>query len=102
MTAPLANLLDSTDSAIFELPTTAPGPAGALPLTEDLLRESPSGDLFGMTQSAGMGWDPAQLLRKHEPVPQTAIDSLGLAIRQFDEYEPFTHGTVAYNGWSRV
>src|SRR5690606_10913242 len=24
---------------------------------------SPSGDLFGMTQSAGMGWDPNELLR---------------------------------------
>ena len=29
--------------------------------TEEQLRESPSGDLFGLTQSAGMGWDPAAL-----------------------------------------
>jgi putative YjhG/YagF family dehydratase len=29
-----------------------------------LLLNSPSGDLFGLTQNAGMGWDPAQLLRK--------------------------------------
>jgi len=28
-----------------------------------MLRNSPSGDLFGMTQNAGMGWDPNQLLR---------------------------------------
>ena len=28
-----------------------------------MLLESPSGDLFGMTQNAGMGWDPHQLLR---------------------------------------
>jgi len=34
---------------------------GQLPLTEDQLREAPSGDLFGLTQSAGMGWDPAKL-----------------------------------------
>ena len=25
------------------------------------MREAPSGDLFGLTQSAGMGWDPAKL-----------------------------------------
>jgi len=34
---------------------------GQLPLTEDQLREAPSGDLFGLTQSAGMGWNPAKL-----------------------------------------
>jgi putative YjhG/YagF family dehydratase len=28
-----------------------------------MARESPSGDLFGLTQSAGMGWDPNELLR---------------------------------------
>jgi len=32
------------------------GPAGVLPLTRELLVESPSGDLFGMTQNVGMGW----------------------------------------------
>ena len=35
------------------------GPAGSLPLTEEMLRERPSGDLFGWTQNAGMGWEPA-------------------------------------------
>ena len=39
------------------------GPAGALPLTEDMLRNSGSGHLFGMTQNAGMGWDPAEVAR---------------------------------------
>jgi putative YjhG/YagF family dehydratase len=43
--------------------SSAPGPQGALPLTEDLLLNSPSGDLFGWTQNAGMGWDPAELNR---------------------------------------
>src|SRR5205823_7288261 len=42
----------------------APGPTGALPFTEDLLLRRPSGDLFGMTQDAGMGWNPAELGRK--------------------------------------
>lgn len=43
--------------------TSAPGPRGALPLTEDLLLDAPSGDLFGWTQNVGMGWDPAELTR---------------------------------------
>lgn len=32
-----------------------------LPLTAEMLRERPSGDLFGWTQNAGMGWEPSQL-----------------------------------------
>jgi putative YjhG/YagF family dehydratase len=59
-----ASVLDTADSTIFDLQTNAPGPQGALPLTEKLLLESPSGDLFGMSQNAGMGWNPQQLLRK--------------------------------------
>src|SRR5437879_5072743 len=64
MSATAPSVLDSDDPSIFDLQTNAPGPQGALPLTEELLLESPSGDLFGMSQSAGMGWDPSQLLRK--------------------------------------
>ncbi len=44
--------------------TTAPGPAGELPLTEQMLLERPSGDLFGLSQNAGMGWNPGELNRK--------------------------------------
>src|SRR5262245_14452863 len=44
---------------IYSFRTHAPGPAGALPLTDEMLRQAPSGDLFGLTQNAGMGWDPA-------------------------------------------
>ncbi|HZR93175.1 MAG TPA: YjhG/YagF family D-xylonate dehydratase [Gaiellaceae bacterium] len=40
--------------------TTADGPAGRLPLTEELLREAPSGDVFALSQNAGMGWEPAR------------------------------------------
>jgi len=58
----LNELLDTDSAALFDVDTVAPGPAGQLPLTEDLLRDSPSGDLFGMTQSAGMGWNPEELL----------------------------------------
>jgi putative YjhG/YagF family dehydratase len=52
------------DPDIFQIRSKAPGPAGKLPLTEDLLLNRPSGDLFGMTQDAGMGWNPAELGRK--------------------------------------
>lgn len=51
---------DSTDPSIYEITTAADGPAGSLPLTDALLRESPSGDLFGLTQNAGMGWPAAR------------------------------------------
>src|SRR6266576_819159 len=57
-------LLSTASEGIFELKTKAAGPTGSLPLTEDLLRNSPSGDLFGLTQNAGMGWNPAEVGRK--------------------------------------
>ena len=37
------------------------GPAGRLPLTPEMLREEPSGTIFGLTQNAGMGWRPDAL-----------------------------------------
>ena len=37
------------------------GPAGRLPLTSDMLRDLPSGTIFGLTQNAGMGWRPEAL-----------------------------------------
>jgi putative YjhG/YagF family dehydratase len=55
------NPFDSEDPRLFEVSTRAAGPAGALPLTAEMLRERPSGDLFGWTQNAGMGWNPAAL-----------------------------------------
>ncbi len=58
-----ASLLDS-DPALFDVQTSAAGPVGSLPLTEELLREAPSGDVFGLTQDAGMGWNPGELNRK--------------------------------------
>jgi len=59
----LSALLD-TDTALFDVQTSAAGPGGALPLTEELLLNAPSGDIFGLTQDAGMGWNPAELGRK--------------------------------------
>ncbi len=51
-------VFDSGNDAIYRLRTTAPGPAGRLPVTPAQLRSMASGDLFGWTQNAGMGWDP--------------------------------------------
>jgi xylonate dehydratase len=56
-----ASLVDSADPSIFQLVTRTAGPEGKLPLTDELLRNSPSGDLFGWTQNVGMGWNPAVL-----------------------------------------
>lgn len=58
----IAQLLDCSPAA-YQLVSKAPGPDGSLPLTPEMLLDSPSGDIFGMTQNAGMGWDPNQLLR---------------------------------------
>lgn len=59
--AAAGNSFDSFDASLVEVPTRAPGPSGALPFTEVMLRERPSGDLFGWTQNAGMGWTPSAL-----------------------------------------
>jgi len=59
--ASVSAILDSHDESIYQLQTKSPGPQGALPLTDEILRSYASGDLFGWTQNAAMGWDPARL-----------------------------------------
>ncbi len=61
----LSALMHSQREDLYTVPTHAPGPQGRLPLTPQMLREWPSGDLFGLTQNVGMGWEPAKVLRKH-------------------------------------
>src|SRR6188768_2515528 len=58
----VAPLLDSDDRNLYDIRTSAAGPAGKLPLTDEMLRTWSSGDLFGLTQAAGMGWKPEDLL----------------------------------------
>src|SRR5262245_23989870 len=58
----LNELLGAGNRGLYEIQTTARGPQGELPLTDEMLRSWPSGDLFGLTQSAGMGWKPEELL----------------------------------------
>jgi xylonate dehydratase len=50
------NPFDSADPSVYDIPSRAPGPSGSLPFTAEILRERPSGDLFGWTQNTGMGW----------------------------------------------
>src|SRR4051812_15398979 len=70
-TSAISALLDAPAS-LFDLQTKAPGPAGSLPLTEQLLRDAPSGDLFGWTQNVGMGWAPGEVDRGDYLILSTA------------------------------
>ena len=60
---PIDQILAGDDASIYDIATHAPGPQGQLPLTDDLLRNSVSGNLFGWTQDVAMGWKPALLAR---------------------------------------
>ena len=62
--ASLNELLGSDSGSTYQLRSKAPGPTGTLPLDADMLLHQPSGNLFGWTQNAGMGWNPAELGRK--------------------------------------
>jgi dihydroxyacid dehydratase/phosphogluconate dehydratase len=78
--APLAlDTLLGGEDALFDVRASAPGPAGVLPLTEELLLNAPSGDVFALSQNVGMGWDPAEL--EH---PQVLILSTQGGIRAPD------------------
>jgi xylonate dehydratase len=57
---PLEQVLGSAAS-IASSRIEGEGPDGRLPLTADMLREEPSGNIFGLTQNAGMGWRPDAL-----------------------------------------
>jgi xylonate dehydratase len=49
--------------AVWNVVTAGAGPQGRLPLTAEMLLEQASGHIFGLTQNAGMGWDPRELDR---------------------------------------
>ncbi len=54
-------LFDSGNPEIYTLQTTTQGPPGVLPFPSDFLKSEPSGNIFGWTQNAGMGWDPKKM-----------------------------------------
>ena len=58
----LAAVLEPGAESLRDAATHAAGPAGALPITAEMLLAQPSGNLFGLSQNAGMGWEPARLL----------------------------------------
>jgi putative YjhG/YagF family dehydratase len=58
----LSSVLETPNANWLGVTTHAPGPGGALPLSAEMLLTEPSGNLFGLSQNAGMGWDPARLL----------------------------------------
>src|SRR5882724_5788557 len=58
------SILGQPDPLLFDINTRAPGPRGSLPITVEMLLNRPSGDLFGLTQNAGMGWEPSKLSGK--------------------------------------
>ena len=57
-----AQVLESNPAIFHETATHARGPEGALPITAEMLLTSPSGNLFGLSQNVGMGWDPSRVL----------------------------------------
>jgi len=59
---PANQVLESSPDLFNSTRTHAPGPEGNLPITSEMLIAQPSGNLFGLTQNAGMGWSPARLL----------------------------------------
>jgi putative YjhG/YagF family dehydratase len=60
-TISIASVLEGDRSLLETVKTHAPGPEGSLPITPEMLLTRPSGDLFGLSQNAGMGWEPSRL-----------------------------------------
>ena len=105
---------DSRD--LFDVLTKATGPAGELPLTAEMLLNRPSGDLFGLSQNAGMGWEASKVngreflvlstlggLRDHDGKPialgyHTGHWEVGLQVRECaDEFKRL--GSIPFAGF---
>jgi xylonate dehydratase len=61
-TISLSSVLETDDAGLRRVATHAAGPPGLLPISAEMLLTQPSGNLFGLSQNAGMGWDPTRLL----------------------------------------
>ena len=57
----MGNPFDSDHPELLDVRSRAAGPAGSLPLTSEMLVKQPSGNLFGWSQNAGMGWKASEL-----------------------------------------
>ncbi|MBZ0315663.1 MAG: YjhG/YagF family D-xylonate dehydratase [Anaerolineae bacterium] len=76
MTEPILPSLDDilgTSQSVQNTRIYGQGAEGKLPLTEEMLLNEPSGNLFGMTLNVGMGWNPADVGR----TPYLILSTLG-------------------------
>ena len=55
-------VLESEASLLSDISTHARGPEGSLPIAAEMLLTQPSGNLFGLSQNAGMGWELSRVL----------------------------------------
>ena len=81
------------------------GPQGALRIDPETLRAAPSGDLFGLTQNAGMGWDPAEAARTPYLVLSTqgglrAEDGRPIALGYHTGHWEVGRSEPSTSGWS--
>ena len=53
-----------SEVGLYAVQTRAAGPIGSLPFTPETLLERPSGDIFGLSQNAGMGWNVNKMTGK--------------------------------------
>ena len=75
----LKSILSPDDPTLFDVRTSAAGPAGLLPLTAERLRDAPSGEIFAWSQNVGMGWRADEVGRK----PFLIVSTMG-GIREKD------------------
>ncbi len=54
--------MESEASLLSDVSTHAKGPEGSLPIAAEMLLTQPSGNLFGLSQNAGMGWELSRVL----------------------------------------
>lgn len=112
----LRNIMGQDSDSLYEFQTAAAGPSGSLPLTDDMLRNAPSGDLFGLSQNVGMGWSPSQLngkqflllstqggLRQDDGTPialgyHTGHWEIGMLMKEAAE-EITAHGGIPFAGY---
>lgn len=57
-------IMGDRNTEILEVETKAKGAEGSLPLTSEMLLNWSSGDLFGLSQNVGMGWEPSKVVGK--------------------------------------
>ena len=55
-------VFESDASLLSDISTHAKGPEGSLPIAAEMLLTQPSGNLFGLSQNAGMGWELSRVL----------------------------------------